>query len=155
MQIQIGAWARKEERRFTGEVPAAVLDMDKEAYVQTKGPIVYDVRANLADGELLVRGRLQAAFTMACSRCGRDFTCRVKVGDFVRSVPVASEHEVIDLTADVREDILLSLPFNALCSPECKGLCAKCGADLNRKKCACVETEGKTRVSAFDQVTIR
>lgn len=155
MKIQVGAWARNEERQFTGEVPESVLDIDREKYVLPKGPITYDVRVSLADGELLVRGQLQAAFTLLCSRCGKNFMFRLKIRDFVRSIPVATDHEVIDLTADVREDILLSLPFNALCSSECKGLCAKCGADLNKKMCKCAVTEGETRVSAFDQVRIR
>ncbi|NLE68230.1 MAG: DUF177 domain-containing protein [Lentisphaerae bacterium] len=155
MKIQVGAWARKGTRRFTGEVPASVLDLDREAYVQPNGPVAYDVRANLAEGELLVRGRLDAEFTLACARCGRDFAFRVQVRDFVRSVPAPNENEVIDLTGDVREDILLSLPFNALCSPDCKGLCARCGADLNRRACRCATAEAKTRSSAFDQVRIR
>ncbi len=155
MKIQVGPWARNGARRFTGEVPESILELDREAYIRPNGPVTYDVRANLADGELLVRGRLCAEFTLACAMCGRNFTYCVNVRDFIRSVPVANEHEVIDLTGDAREDILLALPFNALCSPDCKGLCARCGADLNRKACGCAAKKAEARVSAFDQVRIR
>lgn len=38
--------------------------------------------------------------------------------------------DLIDLTAVVRDAILLSLPLNPVCDPDCRGLCAECGARL-------------------------
>ena len=43
----------------------------------------------------------------------------------------------IDLTNDVRDTILLAIPFKLLCSPDCKGICAGCGRDLNVEACSC------------------
>ena len=37
----------------------------------------------------------------------------------------------IDISNDVREFALLSVPMKKLCSEDCKGLCFKCGKDLN------------------------
>ena len=45
--------------------------------------------------------------------------------------------DVIDLTAAVREQWLLEVPPFLLCRPDCKGLCLKCGADLNAGACSC------------------
>lgn len=45
--------------------------------------------------------------------------------------------ERIDLDELLSEDILLDLPSKFLCSPDCKGLCPKCGVNLNRESCAC------------------
>lgn len=47
----------------------------------------------------------------------------------------------IDLTNDVREFALLSVPMKKLCAEDCKGLCAKCGTDLNKNKCSCTVNE--------------
>jgi uncharacterized protein len=45
--------------------------------------------------------------------------------------------ELIDVDALVREQIRLALPFRLLCREDCRGLCQKCGADLNRNPCSC------------------
>jgi uncharacterized protein len=38
----------------------------------------------------------------------------------------------------VRDALLLELPLAPLCRPDCRGLCARCGADLNAGPCSCV-----------------
>ena len=43
----------------------------------------------------------------------------------------------VDLRPAIREQWLLSAPLFALCRPDCKGLCARCGADLNVGPCSC------------------
>ena len=43
----------------------------------------------------------------------------------------------LDISGEVRQAILLEVPIQNLCSPDCRGLCATCGADLNRGDCAC------------------
>ena len=41
------------------------------------------------------------------------------------------EHHELDLSEPVREAISLAEPIRPLCRPDCRGLCATCGADLN------------------------
>jgi uncharacterized protein len=54
---------------------------------------------------------------------------------------IASYLDVIDLTQVVDEQVALALPMKILCNEECKGLCPRCGIDLNRGECKCrVET---------------
>ncbi len=43
----------------------------------------------------------------------------------------------IDLRPAVREGWLLEQPAIAVCSPECKGLCVRCGTNLNQGACQC------------------
>ncbi|MCX8010231.1 MAG: DUF177 domain-containing protein [Ignavibacteria bacterium] len=50
---------------------------------------------------------------------------------------ISKDTDEIDLSVDVREYILLSVPMKNLCSEECKGLCPKCGKDLNYETCEC------------------
>ena len=53
----------------------------------------------------------------------------------------APELELADLAA---EQFSLALPMKPLCTEECRGLCPRCGADLNRFPCACrVESNGR------------
>ncbi len=43
----------------------------------------------------------------------------------------------LDITNDVRQEILLSYPVQFLCRPDCQGLCPKCGKNLNEGSCSC------------------
>lgn len=43
----------------------------------------------------------------------------------------------IDITADIREALLLMIPMKTVCSEECKGLCPYCGTNLNTDPCTC------------------
>ena len=39
--------------------------------------------------------------------------------------------DTVDLEQPVRDAVVLALPFQPLCRPDCAGLCAECGVDLN------------------------
>lgn len=43
----------------------------------------------------------------------------------------------LNLSEDVRQALLLEMPVWPLCSEDCKGLCPKCGQDLNKGTCYC------------------
>jgi uncharacterized protein len=47
----------------------------------------------------------------------------------------------IDLTDDVIDYARLSIPMKKLCNEDCKGLCIKCGTNLNHKKCNCTNED--------------
>ena len=49
----------------------------------------------------------------------------------------AALYEEIDLEQSLREQLILSLPYAPLCKENCRGLCSRCGADLNAGDCKC------------------
>jgi uncharacterized protein len=53
----------------------------------------------------------------------------------------------LDLDAPICDEILLGFPMRILCSDDCKGLCAGCGADLNREACRCTKKEVDPRLA--------
>ncbi len=44
---------------------------------------------------------------------------------------------VLDLREGLRQYVLMSESAKPLCRPDCAGLCAECGADLNQRSCEC------------------
>ncbi len=50
------------------------------------------------------------------------------------------QDDVIDLAPLVLEQVVLQIPIKPLCREDCKGLCPRCGANLNETTCDC-ETE--------------
>ena len=47
------------------------------------------------------------------------------------------EDQILDLTEAVRQYTVLSVPMKQLCRDDCKGICSKCGANLNEASCQC------------------
>lgn len=43
----------------------------------------------------------------------------------------------LDITEDIREEVMLNLPVKPLCKDDCKGICVNCGKNLNHEKCIC------------------
>src|SRR5215213_1252628 len=61
----------------------------------------------------------------------------------------AYEGDAVDLDELVREQILLALPSRHLCREDCKGLCQRCGANLNNGPCSCEQGEVDPRWAAL------
>ncbi len=55
----------------------------------------------------------------------------------------------LDTDTLLRDDILLALPSKHLCKESCKGLCPKCGKNLNEGSCDCVLQEPDPRLAAL------
>ena len=55
----------------------------------------------------------------------------------------------LDTDALLRDDILLELPSKLLCKETCKGLCPKCGKNLNEGSCGCQLRETDPRLAAL------
>ncbi|MDD5482934.1 MAG: DUF177 domain-containing protein [Kiritimatiellae bacterium] len=128
---------RAKPERIRGRAPAETLEIETGGLARPEGSLAYDLTAQLLSGELIVRGALEIGFACRCARCGDSFSRKVLITDFYRNFALTSKSELINLTADVREDILLALPMVAVCSETCRGLCRVCGANLNRESCKC------------------
>ncbi|MBP1545096.1 MAG: DUF177 domain-containing protein [Oscillospiraceae bacterium] len=88
----------------------------------------------------------ELTITAECDRCLSGFE-RSYSFDFehilVRSLNgdnddyVVTENDKLELDELAVNDILLQMPTKLLCKEDCKGLCPKCGADLNISDCSC------------------
>ena len=122
---------------FAGEIPADVLDLDPSAELITPaGAIRYDLFIQRIGDELLVRGSVRQLFRCTCVRCNGVFDWE-SVDRAVGFSVALGENPFVDLTPEIREDIILTFPSHPLCRTECKGLCPRCGADLNQGPCGC------------------
>lgn len=90
---------------------------------------------NAVTVNLSVTGRMKAN----CSRCLEEFDSEFKK-DFVLNFQASKLEPVIDLGDQIREEIILDYPVKPLCKTDCKGLCLKCGKNLNQGGCSCGST---------------
>ncbi len=129
------------------------LDLfDREA-ATTAFTAVFSIKP-AGEGILQVSGRIQAAPILECSRCLESFPFGIDTELSIDLAPVGSlatdaEHELVSGELDmefyhgdeiepvdiIKEQLLISIPMVPLHSPDCKGLCSICGADLNKTEC--------------------
>ncbi len=130
----------KQSVALSGEEPAEFLDLGPRSLVEIASPLYYDLRAQLLSGGILVTGSLHYRISGECGRCLKEVSPEIRVTDIAIDID-RHETEEVDISEAVREEALLVLPFNLLCSDDCKGLCGQCGADLNEGDCGCPPPE--------------
>jgi uncharacterized protein len=111
------------------------------------------VRAEIYRSERNVhlQGRIEGEVQAVCARCLEEFARPLErefrfvilprpVADDDSSDDEGVDHytgDELDLSPLVTEQALLALVSLPVCSPDCRGLCAGCGANLNREACHC------------------
>ena len=144
----------EEGANYEGEDPGAIMQVENDPVVRNAGDVRYALYVQRVSGELVVRGTLAAELEMRCARCAEFFSTTVAVSDFLRAYPAPEGMDSVDITEDLREEILLHVPGFAVCSADCKGICPQCGADLNKGSCGCENEEGPTPWSALDDLSL-
>lgn len=132
------------------EEPASLYGVD-EALARFTSPVIIDVHADFLSGQLLVRGSIRAETAAVCSRCLKELSHPVRIDEYAFDCD-ASKGDIIDLTENIREHIIIALPMKELCSEECKGLCPRCGKDLNVSGCDCSEKRVDPRFGGLDKL---
>ena len=135
----------------SGEESGDLLELLHDPVARNPGPISYELTVESAGTELVVQGQVEVSLELLCSRCAHFFSTTARVSSFLHTYESAEHPEFLDVSADVREDLLLEIPGFPLCHEGCKGLCAQCGQDLNVGRCGCVPPqEGPSPWSALD-----
>lgn len=62
------------------------------------------------------------------------------------------EGDELDVEKLVYNEVLVNLPMKILCSENCKGICNRCGANLNSQTCDCDTTELDPRMSKIRDI---
>ena len=141
-------------RNFDYDIDAIQLG-DDLAVQELKGSLTL-TRTSLG---VLVGGSLYGRRSIECVRCLGSFdqllTARIEdlfvypasaAEDPLLAIP---ETGMLDLTPVLREYLLLDVPIQPLCRPDCKGLCSICGNDLNHNQCEHPEAEIDPRFEAL------
>ena len=124
-----------------GTESADVLELpaDADPPLAPAGDIEYRLSAVMAGADLIVTGSASVPLATVCARCLDDIRVPISVKNLCFHFEKVRDLEV-DLTEDVREELLLAVPSCFYCSPDCKGICPVCGANLNHASCACDRT---------------
>lgn len=112
-----------------GELSSGELDLETcDEMIRVNGPVTHDLEVQLLDDNLLVRGSLRVALACQCVRCLKPFVYDLVLAEWTCLLPLKGEERVpasndcVDLTAQIREDILLAFPQHPVCDSKCRGL---------------------------------
>ena len=103
-------------------------------------PIKIRAQISRVEDTILACTHVQACYSFFCSRCLESVeTDRRQKFDF--AYRIENGLDSIDLSEDIRQEIILTAPTRILCDKNCKGICPQCGANLNKETCKCTIKE--------------
>ena len=153
----------KEFYHEFGENPQAfpiIAEMEKKQECEFLKPLNIRLKAFRVRELFEVQGRFRTSVRLPCSRCLKNFDTPL-ASDFeltyTKEMPglmdVFDEEEIelkveeigmfyfkgeeINLQQGIQEQVVMAFPLQPLCDQNCKGLCPKCGSDLNQGDCGC------------------
>lgn len=131
-------------------------------------PIEVQVRLTRSGATVMVNSRVEAKAKATCVRCLEPFSLTLTAHYPISLKPKPNSPppeevelnrqdletdfyvgEEIDLTPVVQDQVLLAIPQKIVCREDCRGLCQRCGKNLNRETCQCAVKEIDPRLEAL------
>jgi len=122
------------------------------------------IKGNISNSASLVRleAEIVYCYEAPCDRCG-ELTSREHTLTLEKSLAASIEGEESDtilITPDMKlnldelvySETVVNLPMKHLCSEECRGICFKCGKNLNDGDCGCPKKEIDPRLAALAEL---
>ncbi|WP_143122467.1 YceD family protein [Sporomusa acidovorans] len=151
---------------FSFKVSAEELGLNEEQFSVEEDVLIDGLITN--KGTVLeVTGKINARLEQCCSRCLENmvtvltipFSEEYREIELKRNEENSDSEEInyfsddeIDITDLIRESILLAEPIKPVCSETCRGLCPKCGANLNINTCGCNPTKIDPRLAVLGKL---
>ncbi len=150
-------------------IPIAEIDQS-DLDVRISSDITFKGSLNPFSAGIMLDGVFESEIETQCARCLNPFRLRLSNSFkllLTRTLPDEDEEndrslvdqvdceqvtDIIDLTAILREQLILQIPLKMVCSDECRGLCQQCGKNLNDGPCTCSSTPIDPRLLKLKQL---
>lgn len=160
-------WKEEKDSLQTYLKGLARIDFDFES------PLQSEVKIHKAGRSVIITGKLETQLRLQCVRCLREFSYPLsatfdltlhplKDSPYGEEIELGSEEmessffegSEIHLSEIACEQVFLEIPYQPLCQEDCKGLCQKCGRDLNLSKCDCINEEFSSSFSILNKLKL-
>lgn len=162
LRVDLGQLGREGSVIVESKV-SADDDLWKDTELRWAGDVDVRLRAAFAGtGEVVARGKARGTLQRQCRRCLEPVETEVEHDLTLVFVEDGAEDEddgstyvfeasgtELDLSEAVREELVLAVNPYVVCDPDCRGLCPRCGKDLNEGPCDCTEEETDPRWAAL------
>ena len=133
------------------ELPSSLLGSPPK-FVAFHHPLKAVVQATFTEPDILVSGKISTTLVLTCARCLEDFERQLEA-DFYQLFN--STLDVLDMTNEIRDSVLLDLPVRAICKEDCQGICPGCGENKNISSCACDMGAADSRWNALKGIQFK
>ena len=119
---------------------------------------------NRENKQVLISGETDVTVAVPCDRCLEEVPVSLHLV-IDRMIPLKESEDgeeaadtgclagsSLDTDRLIYDEILVNWPMKVLCREDCKGICKKCGANLNRSACSCDRTEPDPRMAAIQDI---
>ena len=153
MLIHLSEVLTREGKEKTWEVPFERTSFDGAdgTYPVISSEPVRIVLKNLGKRKVSLKGGTSVTLRIPCARClepvdyrcdlefDEELDCGITEEERVKNLDEQSYLSGYHLDADqlVCNELSLSLPMKVLCKEDCKGICNRCGTNLNHETCDC------------------
>ncbi len=155
-----------KEKTYTPDIEMDTLSTpDGVCGFVSRGPVILHVK-NLGDRKLLLTGNMKATLNIPCSRCLEPVaypfdldveeeldmkkTEEERAGDLDEQ-PYISGYN-LDVDQLLSNELLLNFPMKVLCKEDCKGICNRCGTNLNNGTCSCDRSSPDPRMAVIQDL---
>ena len=155
-----GSEPPRSDRRLPLRGPSDFAESAARPGLSFSGLVDVDATVHRMNEQLFVEAGASATVRAECARCLEEFELPLSATFAALYVPASAEdmtsslaHRaesesqrvmyysggVVDLTDQIFEALSLAAPMKPLCRPDCKGICANCGKNLNEGNCGCAK----------------
>lgn len=158
-------------KNIPGEEQHLVMDVRIQKPVESgvgliyfESPLKLDVFLANEDGLLKLSGFLEGEIRLACGRCLDlfDMPVQTEINEVYYNESqydgdpgeewVSFRGDKLDITPEVAKAVISSLPMKLLCREDCRGLCQRCGTNLNNGSCGCSEDDIDPRMEVLKKL---
>jgi len=113
--------------------------------------LVLNIDIYTTQNSFVFTGDLKGELVIECSRCLKPYSYKfdVEINKEIAKEDI-EDLKNFDLNNMLLEDIYMAIPLKPLCSKDCKGICEKCGQNLNEAECDCEEDNVDPRLAKLN-----
>ena len=166
MKVELADIISCENKEVSKQVEIELMSFNSrlgEFPIVKKAPFVLSF-TNEENKRLFIRGEAEVAIAIPCDRCLNDVDREFQIL-IDKELDLTNQDEekrmdetdyMIGTSLDVDKlifgEILVNWPMKVLCKEDCKGICKRCGANLNITECQCQKTEPDPRMAAIQDI---
>lgn len=153
---------RKGPNRFHFSIPPDNIDLPPDIFTaDIQVECVLDEAGDVINTDF----HISAALNLICHRCAIEFATDMEIETKMYFIPSTAYREdeddvkyfhpdkpEVEVGEDIHDALLLAVPQKVLCREDCRGLCQRCGADLNYSTCECAEKMVDSKWSALREL---
>ena len=138
-----------EPFEFEGEEIRAIEKVDVEGVAISENDVI------------VIEASIKTKLKLNCSRCLDTFIYPIDIDieeRFTNNKELQDEEimfvdgDTLNITEIIENSIISTLPIKRLCKEDCKGICSRCGANLNQGSCDCDTADLDPRMAVISDI---